>query len=670
MRTGSLAIDPVVQEGFLPADQFRSRKRLDSWGNLLGRLVACLLAPLVFVVAALFVPFVLLSSNEFPTWRQKRAGFRGQDLWVPKFSTMNVNSSGETSETWFGRIIRPLGLDEILQILLIAKGNMQWFGPRPFLRKDLDDRYIESVLLYTKPGFFNSRSVATGIGNRSLQRGAITVAEMIRYDRQDLENWSVQYATRLFLRTILVMIRIKATSRRSQAGPGFEGKKSPARVSPSKTSTFLGLDGHMETPPSIASTIFAGSSPPELSAGRLHHVHAGQARSYDVYTAANLSTCTDLLADLIGPRSALVVTTPTVAKLFARDINMGLRNRSEKTSFMVLRCNEATKTVEQVLGVCERAQQVGLDRSDLLIGIGGGICTDIVTVAASWIRRSIGYIRVPTTLVGQVDAGIGIKGAVNFCQRKSYLGCFHPPRAVIITPPFLKTLPRNRLREGFAEIIKMAVIRDERLFEILSSHSQNLLIGFDGSELLLDEILSRSIRGMFDELQPNIYEDISHQRLVDFGHTFSPALEVASHYSISHGEAVAIDVALSAVLATKLGIATPEVSTQILRVLLDFELPTWSPFLSVELCEESLRDTAMHRGGQPNLVVPQQIGTAVFVNDVAALASFMADAIGTLKDIGSAIGAVKRVNRDAVLGSSIIADAQIPIRRQAAVGSA
>jgi 3-dehydroquinate synthase len=128
---------------------------------------------------------------------------------------------------------------------------------------------------------------------------------------------------------------------------------------------------------------------------------------------------------------------------------------------MVLHCNEATKSVEQVLRVCERARQVGLDRSGLLIGIGGGICTDIVTVAASWIRRSIRYIRVPTTLVGQADAGIGIKGAVNFSQKKSYLGCFHPPRAVIITPPFLKTLPHNNLREGFAEIIKMAIIRDE-----------------------------------------------------------------------------------------------------------------------------------------------------------------------------------------------------------------
>ena len=178
-------------------------------------MVACLLVPLVVVIAVLFVPFILLSSNESPIWKQRRAGFRGQDLWVPKFSTMNVNSFGEVYETWFGRIIRPFGLDEILQILLIAKGDMQWFGPRPFLRNHLDEQYVKSVLPYTKPGFFNSRSVATGIGNRALEQGGITISEMIQYDRQDLENWSVRYATCLFLKTILMMLRIKRVSRRA-----------------------------------------------------------------------------------------------------------------------------------------------------------------------------------------------------------------------------------------------------------------------------------------------------------------------------------------------------------------------------------------------------------------------------------------------------------------------
>jgi lipopolysaccharide/colanic/teichoic acid biosynthesis glycosyltransferase len=187
--------------------EFTSNKSLGSFGSALGRIVACFFVPLVLFLTALFLPFILASSNEFPIWRQKRVGYRGLDIWVPKFSTMNVVASGELRETWFGRLVRPIGLDEILQILLIAKGDMQWFGPRPFLRADLDDLYINSVLSHTKPGLFGSRSLATGAGNRALQEGVISITEMIRYDRSDLENWSFSYASRLVFRTIAMMAR-------------------------------------------------------------------------------------------------------------------------------------------------------------------------------------------------------------------------------------------------------------------------------------------------------------------------------------------------------------------------------------------------------------------------------------------------------------------------------
>ncbi len=188
------------------APEYVSNKPLDSLGSVLGRIVACLLSPLVLLFAALLLPLVLASSNEFPIWRQKRVGYRGRDIWVPKFSTMNVDASGELRETWLGRLIRPVGLDEILQILLIARGDMQWFGPRPFLRMDLDEQYIAAVLGYTRPGLFNSRSLATGMGNRALQEGVISVAEMIRHDRADLENWSFGYATRLLARTAAMIV--------------------------------------------------------------------------------------------------------------------------------------------------------------------------------------------------------------------------------------------------------------------------------------------------------------------------------------------------------------------------------------------------------------------------------------------------------------------------------
>ena len=381
---------------------------------------------------------------------------------------------------------------------------------------------------------------------------------------------------------------------------------------------------------------------------------ADKARAYDVYTAADVSSCCVLLKDLIESRTALVITTPTVAKLLGREIYNRLRSQNPSVSFMVLNCKEASKSIEQVLLICDQAMQMGLDRSGLLVGIGGGVCTDIVTVAASWIRRGVGYIRVPTTLVGQVDAGIGIKGAVNFHEKKSYLGSFYPPRAVVVVPAFLQTLPHRHMREGFAEIIKMAVIRNQRLFELTERHSAHLLAsGFLRPETVGQEILSLSIAGMLNELQSNIYEDRNPQRLVDFGHTFSPALEAASNFSISHGEAVAIDMALSAVLGNKLGLLSDEANTRILHVLIDLGLPIWSPLLSFELCQNALYDMALHRGGRPNLVIPREIGTAVFVNDISVLETTLGPAIRILDEIGATITTIKQTGRQAVATDSI-----------------
>lgn len=194
--------------GAYATSAFQSNKSLSSLGSIFGRVVAWLLMPFMALLAALFLPFILASSNEPPIWRQKRVGYRGLDILVPKFSTMNVVASGELRETWFGRLIRPVGLDEILQVFLIAKGDMQWFGPRPFLRADLNEHYISSVLNHTKPGLFNSRSLATGIGNRALQEGGIGIADMVHYDLSDLENWSFSYASRLLLRTVVLVAKV------------------------------------------------------------------------------------------------------------------------------------------------------------------------------------------------------------------------------------------------------------------------------------------------------------------------------------------------------------------------------------------------------------------------------------------------------------------------------
>lgn len=165
----------------------------------------------------------------------------------------------------------------------------------------------------------------------------------------------------------------------------------------------------------------------------MRRTHADRLRMYEVHMTDNsLDACCRLLGDVIGGHQALVVTTPTVAATYAQAIWRPLQAVDNKVSLMVLYCDEATKSYDQALRICQQASEIGLDRTGFLVALGGGVCSDIVTVAASWIRRGIRHIRVPTTLIGQIDAGIGIKGAVNFEGKKSYLGCFYPPEAVVI----------------------------------------------------------------------------------------------------------------------------------------------------------------------------------------------------------------------------------------------
>jgi 3-dehydroquinate synthase len=270
--------------------------------------------------------------------------------------------------------------------------------------------------------------------------------------------------------------------------------------------------------------------------------------------------------------------------------------------------------------VCDAAQEAGLDRKAMLVGVGGGVVLDIVAMAAAWIRRGIEHLRVPTTLIGQVDAGVGIKGAVNFGSRKNYLGVFHAPSAVLIDPTFLDSLPVPHVRHGLAEIIKIALVRDPLLFSLVERHASEFVSApLSGQAPPVRELVWRSIVDIVEELQPNLYEDQTYERLVDFGHTFSPALEAASHYSIHHGAAVAIDMALSTTIAAESGLLPPAVRERIIAVLKQVGLPTWSPLLTLERCESALTDAARHRGGCINLVVPIAVGRGDFLRHNAEI---------------------------------------------------
>jgi 3-dehydroquinate synthase len=341
--------------------------------------------------------------------------------------------------------------------------------------------------------------------------------------------------------------------------------------------------------------------------------HARRAE-YPVYFSPDLfKPPFTVLAEFVAGRRALLVTTPTVHELHAPSLNAFCE--TFQADRLVLSVDEESKTHATAERICRRALELGLDRRSVLVAVGGGVCTDLTSYAASLIRRGIACVRVPTTVIGQVDAGIGAKSAVNFEGRKSYLGSFTPPRAVMIDPTFLRTLPLSHFVLGLAEIIKIALVADARLFQLAEAHWPDLVCdSFDQPVRKASRIIELSAVRMLEQLRSNLFETRTYRRLVDAGHTFSPQIETASGFRVPHGAAVAIDLCLSATLAALAGILSWTDRDRTLELVSNVGLPLWSEFLTEQGCERALLEAARHRGGQTNLVLPDKIGSAVFVD--------------------------------------------------------
>ncbi|MGW7041437.1 sedoheptulose 7-phosphate cyclase [Streptomyces avermitilis] len=320
-----------------------------------------------------------------------------------------------------------------------------------------------------------------------------------------------------------------------------------------------------------------------------------------------------LLAHYVGRRRVVAFVGPTVDRLYGARLRAYLDAHLEPGSWSVhtISSGEPNKTLASAEQVCAIAKATGLDRHGVMLAVGGGIVADIVGFAASMYARGIRYIKVNTTLVGQVDVGVGVKTGVNALHTKNMFGAYHSAHASLNDPALLGTLPPREIRCGLAEIVKMAVILDSDLFQTLERHPDAFLQSADGE--VETYIVRTSMRLMMEELCPNLRE---HElaRLVDFGHTFSPVIETAGGHRLEHGEAVAVDMALSAHIARLLGLTDAETCERIVTLLHRIGLPVFDPATCTpELMTQALQASWQRRGRKLHLVVPTGIGKADFV---------------------------------------------------------
>ena len=298
------------------------------------------------------------------------------------------------------------------------------------------------------------------------------------------------------------------------------------------------------------------------------------ANSHDICIGTDLSDRMGLIMAKNGWAARyIVVTDDRVRALHGERVIGILRSLSLTVDMIDMPSGETAKRIETCVGIAERLIELGADRTSALIALGGGVVGDITGFVASMYMRGIPYLQMPTTLVAQVDSAIGGKTGIDLAAGKNLLGAFHQPKAVFIDLAFLATLDDREFGNGLAEVIKYGIIEDPSLLDILEREGQALR---ERDQVLLEKIVTRACqikKGIveIDETERGL------RRILNFGHTLGHAVETASGYVLSHGEAVAIGMAAAAKLSEKMGYLAPEDRGRILALIGTLGLPTRIP---------------------------------------------------------------------------------------------
>lgn len=280
---------------------------------------------------------------------------------------------------------------------------------------------------------------------------------------------------------------------------------------------------------------------------------------------------------------------------------------------------EGRKTPDALFEYLRQVEDAGVPRTGCsVIAVGGGTLLDVVGLTASLYRRGVPYIRVPTTLLAMVDASIGAKVGVNFAGWKNRIGAYWPSRITLIEPRFLGSLDVRQLRNGLAECAKAAVAASPDLWHSLETLGP-VVLRSQGPDLATAavELIDLGIDAMLRELAPNLFES-RLSRAMDLGHTVSPSIEFLPGVDILHGEAVALDIAMSTEIASHRGLLASSDRERILRVLGDLGLGDGRGLVTGVrgIINGALADASRHRGGRLRMPLPERIGRVTFVDDV------------------------------------------------------
>ncbi|MEH1947264.1 MAG: sedoheptulose 7-phosphate cyclase [Nostoc sp.] len=318
----------------------------------------------------------------------------------------------------------------------------------------------------------------------------------------------------------------------------------------------------------------------------------------------------------------LTVIDANVHELYGDRIRSYFRHYDIELTVFPIIITEPAKTLASFEKIIDAFSDFGLVRKEPVLVVGGGLVTDVAGFACASYRRKSNYIRIPTTLIGLIDAGVAIKVAVNHRKLKNRLGAYHAPLKVILDFSFLKTLPTAQVRNGMAELVKIAVVSNSEVFELLYKYGEELLSTHFGHVNATPEIKEiahkvnyEAIKTMLELETPNLHE-IDLDRVIAYGHTWSPTLELAPQIPLYHGHAVNIDMALSATIAAQRGYIPTGERDRILDLMSRIGLSLDHPLLDGDLLWDATQSISLTRDGKQRAAMPSPIGECFFANDL------------------------------------------------------
>jgi 3-dehydroquinate synthase len=282
---------------------------------------------------------------------------------------------------------------------------------------------------------------------------------------------------------------------------------------------------------------------------------------------------------------------------------------------VVIEANEGKKNLDTFTFLLDELKRTDpLRRSEPVLCVGGGVLTDTAGFACACWRRGIPWCRMPTTLLGIVDASVGIKVAINY-HRKNGVGHFYSPTHTFIDNSFLGTISQAEIRSGVGEIMKAALIHDKRLFELMRDHGARLIADRFQKGPEAATVIKYSIDAMLECIGPDLWEE-ALLRPMDYGHTFSRTLEADERFKLRHGEAVAVDSLFSALIAEAKGILPTDQAESLLALYEHLGLPCSIAGVTAATYKKARDEITVHRDGLLRAPLPAGIGECVYVDEI------------------------------------------------------